>query len=87
MGDEVSRSWSAGAGFKPLHAAALKRRGGERLRKGGTGHHQVVDEKMIEREPLMTHRKHRDAFKTGVDLRLPEKHGHYLLTVNAAAGL
>ena len=68
-------------------AAALKRRGGERWRKGGAGHHQVGDEKMIEREPLVTHRKRRDAVKTGVDLRLPEKHGSHLLTVHAAAGV
>ena len=87
MGDEASRSRSAGAGFKLLHAAALKRRGGERWRKGGAGHHQVCDEKMIEREPLVTHRKRRDAVKTGVDLRLPEKHGSHLLTVHAAAGV
>jgi len=87
MGDEASRSRSAGAGFKLLHAAALKRRGGERWRKGGAGHHQVGDEKMIEREPLVTHRKRRDAVKTGVDLRLPEKHGRHLLTVHAAAGV
>jgi hypothetical protein len=42
---------------------------------------------MIEREPLVTHRKHRDAVKTGVDLRFPDKHGRYLLTVYAAAGV
>ena len=87
MGDEASRSWSVGAGFKPLHAAALKRRGGERWRKGGAGHHQVGDEKMIKREPLVTHRKHRDAVETGVDLRFLDKHGRYLLTVYAAAGV
>ena len=56
MGEKASRSRPAGAGFKPLHAAALKRRGGERWRKGGARHHQVGDEKMIEREPLKTHR-------------------------------
>ena len=81
------RSRPAGAGFKLLHAAALKRRGGERWRKGGAGHHQVGDEKMIEREPLVTHRKRRDAVKTGFDLRLPEKHGRHLFTVYAATGV
>lgn len=86
-GLESSQRRSAEAGFKPLHSAMLKIRGVERWRKGGAGHHQVGDEKMIEREPLVTHRKHRDAIKTGVDLRLPEKHGHYLLTVYAAVGV
>ena len=35
MEEEAFRSRPAGAGFKPLHAAASKRRGGERWRKGG----------------------------------------------------
>ncbi|WP_240769141.1 transposase, partial [Paracoccus liaowanqingii] len=57
MGVEASRSRPAGAGFKPLHAAASKRRGGERWRKGGARRRQVSDEKMSASEPLMTHRK------------------------------
>lgn len=56
-GSVASRSRPAGAGFKPLHAAAFKRRGGERWRKGGARRRQVRDEKMSESKPLMTHRK------------------------------
>ena len=56
MGDEASRSRPAGAGFKPLHAAAFKRRGSERWRKGGARCRQVSVEKMSASEPLMTHR-------------------------------
>jgi len=56
MGDEASRSRPAGAGFKPLHAAAFKRRGGERWRKGGARRRQVSVEKMSASEPLTTHR-------------------------------
>ncbi len=56
MGDEASRSQPAGAGFKPPHAAAFKRRGGERWGKGGARRRQVGPEKTSENEPLMTHR-------------------------------
>lgn len=56
MGDEASRSRPAGVGFKPLHAAASKRRGGERWRKGGARRRQLSDEKMSASEPLTTHR-------------------------------
>jgi hypothetical protein len=56
MGDEASRSRPAGAGSKPPHAAALKRRGGERWGEGGARRCQVSVEKMSASEPLMTHR-------------------------------
>lgn len=56
-GSVASRSRPAGAGFKLLHAAAFKRRGGERWRKGGGRRRQVRDEKMSESKPLKTHRK------------------------------
>jgi len=47
----------AGDGFKPPSAAALKRRGGERLGKGVCEERQVSIGKMSVSEPLMTHRK------------------------------
>ena len=56
IGDEASQSRPAGAGFKPLHAAAFKRRGGERWRRGGARRRQVSVEKMSASEPLTTHR-------------------------------
>ena len=51
----ASRSLPAGVGFKPPSAAALKRRGGERLGKGVCEERQVSIGKMSESEPLMTH--------------------------------
>jgi hypothetical protein len=56
MGDKASRSRPAGAGSKPPHAAAHKRRGRERWGKGGARRRQVSVEKMSASEPLMTHR-------------------------------
>ncbi|MGY3133487.1 hypothetical protein ACVWZM_004169 [Bradyrhizobium sp. USDA 4501] len=55
-GSLASRSRPAGAGFKPLQAAAFKRRGGERWGKGGGLRRQVSDEKMSASEPPITHR-------------------------------
>ncbi len=56
MGVEASRSLSAGTGFNLPHAAALKRRGGERWGKGGARRRHVALEKMSVSEPLMTYR-------------------------------
>ena len=83
-------SWSrlAGVGFKPPGAAALKRRGGERLWKRHRERCQVSVEQMSGSKPsddasLITE----GAVKTGVVRKLRDKPGRNLFTVPAAAGV
>jgi len=59
------RSRHAGAGSKPLRAAAVKSRGGERRRKGAARSRQVRIMETNASEPLMTCRKRRNDVKTG----------------------
>jgi hypothetical protein len=61
----VPRSRPSGAGFKPLQAATVKSRGGERCRKGGLRVRQVRFRETSASEPLMTCRKVQDDVETG----------------------
>ena len=80
-------SRSSGAGFKPPHAAASKRRGSERLRKS---HRKVAgmdggDERKRTTEDASL--LPQGAAKTGDDHWPWDESGRYLFTVPAVAGV
>lgn len=74
------RNRFAGTDFKPLYAAAFKRCGSERYRKGRALLYQVPLQKMTAREPLMKCRKRRNDVKTGgKSLTRDKPRGHLVL--------
>jgi hypothetical protein len=81
------RSRHAGAGSKPLRAAAVKSRGGERRRKGAARLRQVRTMETNASEPLMRCRKRRNDVKTGRESLARDESSGSLLIGWAASGI
>jgi hypothetical protein len=81
------RSRPAGGGFKPLHAASVKSRGGERCGQGARTVRQVRARKANVSEPPMTCRKRRDDIKTEESRYLGNSLGETLPTAQVVSGI
>jgi hypothetical protein len=81
------RSRLSGGGSKPPTAAALKRRGGERVGNGAARLHQVRAEEMSVSEPLMTYRKGPDVVETRGARYLWDQSAGHLITAQTATGI
>jgi len=74
-------------GVKPLHAASVKSRGGERCGQGARTVRQVRAKKTNVSEPLMTCRKRIDDIKTEESRYLGSSLGENLPTAQAVSGM